>query len=125
MRSIRIEALAAVALAVLAVLTAVWPEWIEAVFGADPDRGSGAAEAVIVIVCALAAAGLWMHRRVRLRRGSAPRCATPKRARPAASKDDDHRSAPYLHPGGVSGIRESWGSHAPNRRPAHSSPSCR
>jgi hypothetical protein len=56
-----VDALAALALTALAVLTVVWPEWIECLFGVDPDSGSGAAEAVIVIACALAAGGLWTH----------------------------------------------------------------
>lgn len=32
----------------LAVLTFFWRDWIEAVFGADPDQGSGTAEWVAV-----------------------------------------------------------------------------
>ena len=33
----------AVALAMF-VLTLVWPDWIEGIFGADPDGGNGSAE---------------------------------------------------------------------------------
>jgi hypothetical protein len=40
--------LAAVA-AALAVLSAVLPEWIEALFGVEPDAGNGAAEWAIVL----------------------------------------------------------------------------
>jgi hypothetical protein len=80
MRSVRVEALAALALAALAVLTVVSPEWIEAL-GVDSDGGSGAAEVAIVIVSALAAGGLWIHRRVRLRRSNQTRLSGDARPR--------------------------------------------
>lgn len=35
---------------VLLVLTAVEPEWIEELFGAEPDAGSGSAEALFTLV---------------------------------------------------------------------------
>ncbi|MDR2986943.1 MAG: hypothetical protein LBV34_19105, partial [Nocardiopsaceae bacterium] len=37
------------------ILTAVWPEWIEGLFGFDPDGGNGSAEWLIVAVLAVAA----------------------------------------------------------------------
>ena len=39
---------------VLAVLTIVMPNWIEHVFGVDPDGGNGLLEVAIVAACALA-----------------------------------------------------------------------
>jgi hypothetical protein len=35
---------------ILLVATLVWPRWIELVFHANPDRGSGALEWAIVVI---------------------------------------------------------------------------
>ena len=58
----RVELIVAIALTALAVLTIVWPDWIEGVFGYDPDHGSGAVEAAIIVVLALAAGAAWLYR---------------------------------------------------------------
>jgi hypothetical protein len=39
---------------VLAVLTAVWPDWIEAVTGFQPDKHNGSFEWMLVVGCGLA-----------------------------------------------------------------------
>jgi hypothetical protein len=66
-RRLRVELIAAVVLAAVSLLTIVWPDWLEGTIGIDPDAGSGAVEAGIVVVLALAALGLALHRRARLR----------------------------------------------------------
>jgi apolipoprotein N-acyltransferase len=74
MRNIRlrgwIEAVAAAVSAFLLVLTLVWRDWIEEIFGVDPDQHSGALEwaVVAVAVCAtllfsLLARGEWRRAR--------------------------------------------------------------
>lgn len=35
----------------LAVITAIWRDWIEIVFGVDPDKRSGSLEWLIVVAC--------------------------------------------------------------------------
>lgn len=39
--------------AFLVVLTAVWPDWIEGIFGFDPDHHNGSFEWELVAVCCL------------------------------------------------------------------------
>ena len=39
-------------------MTVAQPDWIEAVFGVDPDRHSGAVEWVVVAGCAVATVAL-------------------------------------------------------------------
>lgn len=41
----------------LFVATVAWPEWIEIVFGVDPDHGDGSLEWLIMGVTALCAIG--------------------------------------------------------------------
>ncbi len=54
-RTAIVETVAAVVFGALALLTALVPQWIEAVFEADPDASSGAAEWWIVLAAAVAA----------------------------------------------------------------------
>lgn len=53
-RRARIEIVLAVVLGAATILTAVWPDWIEGVFGVDPDGGNGTVEWLIVAVLAVA-----------------------------------------------------------------------
>ncbi len=57
--------LAAGALSGLAVVvTSIWPQWIENVFGTDPDAGSGQAEwGITAGLCALTAVMFVLARR--------------------------------------------------------------
>jgi hypothetical protein len=50
----RIEVALAAFLAAATILTAVWPDWIEGLFGVDPDGGNGTVEWLIVAVLAVA-----------------------------------------------------------------------
>ena len=64
----RVYAIFAIAFAIMTVLTMVWPDWIEALTGFNPDHGNGSAEEFITAVFAGAAvlagglAGMdWRH----------------------------------------------------------------
>ncbi len=48
----RIEIVLAAILGMATILTAVWPNWIEGLFGFDPDGGNGTTEWWIVVVLA-------------------------------------------------------------------------
>lgn len=57
---------------VLALVTVVWPTWIEAVTGVDPDAGGGGAEWVVVglCVCLAVVTAVDTRRRYRLARSA-------------------------------------------------------
>ena len=76
-RSMRLEFTLAIVSVALLVLTLVWSDWIEGVFGLDPDHGDGSFEWVVVgstavaaIVFSLLAARSW-----RLGRALKPRAS--------------------------------------------------
>jgi hypothetical protein len=46
---VRVETILAVIGAALSLLTLVWSEWIEEIFGVDPDGGSGSLEWIIAL----------------------------------------------------------------------------
>ena len=63
-----IELAASIACVVLGVLTLISRDWIEVISGFDPDRGSGAAEWLIVTVLFTVAVGCSARARVEWRR---------------------------------------------------------
>ncbi len=50
-----IESALAVLAVALAVITIVWPDWIELVFGVEPDEGNGSIEVMIAVGAAVVA----------------------------------------------------------------------
>ncbi len=54
-RRLRLEICLAALSAVLFLVTIAWPEWIEEVFGVDPDHGDGSLELLILGVTAVCA----------------------------------------------------------------------
>jgi hypothetical protein len=65
-----VEAVASAFGTFLGLLTIVWHDWIEGVFGVDPDHGNGSAEwiAVVVLLAIGVGAGVLARRRWRLAR---------------------------------------------------------
>jgi hypothetical protein len=55
-----IESVLASFTAFLVILTAVWHDWIEGIFGFDPDHHNGAFEWELVVVCFLLALSFGM-----------------------------------------------------------------
>lgn len=65
-----VEAGLAVLATALLVLTMISREWIEVVFGVDPDRGDGSLEWLLFVVLALATAALSVTARLEWRRSA-------------------------------------------------------
>lgn len=53
---------------ILAIVTLLWRDWIEIVFGVDPDRGSGSIEWLVVAVLLVITVGLFVSARIEWRR---------------------------------------------------------
>jgi hypothetical protein len=70
-RRFRIGLTAALASGVLAIVTLMWPDWIERVFGIEPDQGSGALEWVTVAVACAISVGSAVVARLEWRRARA------------------------------------------------------
>jgi hypothetical protein len=54
---------------VTAVVTLLWHDWIETVFGVNPDKGNGSAEWVVVLSLLILTAMLGIAARLEWRRG--------------------------------------------------------
>jgi hypothetical protein len=55
-RRFRLEAALSVVCIALFVVTVVWPDWVELIFGVDPDDGDGALEWFLNVALLLASA---------------------------------------------------------------------
>jgi hypothetical protein len=70
------SALAAVT-SIALIVTLVWPEWIEAVLGVDPDGGDGSLEWAVVTMLAVASVSLSLAARAEWQRTELS-CAGPE-----------------------------------------------
>jgi DMSO/TMAO reductase YedYZ heme-binding membrane subunit len=53
---------------VVAVVSLFWHDWIEAVFGVDPDKGNGSAEWLVVLILLILTVALAIGARLEWRR---------------------------------------------------------
>jgi hypothetical protein len=65
-----VETACGTATGVLAVVTLFWSDWIEAVFGVDPDHGNGSFEWLVVGVLAIIMVSLMVAARIEWRHGA-------------------------------------------------------
>jgi undecaprenyl pyrophosphate phosphatase UppP len=63
-----IETFLASATGVVAIVTFLWHDWIEVVFGTDPDKGSGSTEWLVVVVLMIVTVTLGIAARLEWRR---------------------------------------------------------
>ncbi|GLS18546.1 hypothetical protein GCM10007874_15630 [Labrys miyagiensis] len=63
-----VEITLAAVFALVFFVTVIWPDWIELVFGADPDQGSGDIEWTIAALTGVIALGCSILARTELRR---------------------------------------------------------
>ena len=49
-----IESILALITGIVAVVTLFWHDWIETIFGVDPDKGNGSAEWLVVVILVIA-----------------------------------------------------------------------
>ena len=65
-----IEIFFALATSVLGVATLFWHSWIETIFGVDPDKGSGSAEWLVVVLLTIVTVALVIGARLEWRHAS-------------------------------------------------------
>jgi undecaprenyl pyrophosphate phosphatase UppP len=53
---------------ILAVITLFWHDWIEIIFGVDPDQGNGSAEWLVVVILFIVTSVLVLGARLEWRR---------------------------------------------------------
>lgn len=53
---------------ILALVTLIWRDWIEVVFGVDPDKGNGSTEWLIVVILVIITVSLAVGAHVEWRR---------------------------------------------------------
>jgi hypothetical protein len=88
--------------AALVLLTAIWHDWVEGIFGVDPDHHDGGFEWQLAIVCVVLAVAFSRLARDRWRKAALANgaliagCAPSRRDRPAAA-DGRHPSGPDEH----------------------------
>jgi hypothetical protein len=52
----------------VAIITLFWHDWIETIFGIDPDKGSGSAEWLVVVILLVVTSVLFIGARLEWRR---------------------------------------------------------
>ena len=70
-RRLWLEAALAAGAGVMGILTFFWHDWIEAVFGVDPDHGNGSLEWIVAFALLAVALGFSLALRRDLRRAGA------------------------------------------------------
>jgi hypothetical protein len=66
-----LESILALLSGALGIVTIFWQDWIETLFGVDPDGGNGTAEWLIVLILLLLASVLAVRARLEWRRAQA------------------------------------------------------
>ena len=63
-----IESILASITGIFAIVTLFWHDWIETIFGVDPDKGNGSAEWLVVLILAIITLSLAFGARLEWRR---------------------------------------------------------